>query len=348
MRRHPATAFVALAYGFSWLAWSFGGYFATASHANRTMLLLVGGWGPALAAIAVARSGRPAAGSAPRHTPRAALFAAAASVGLIVLAWRFTSGGRDAITGGPGAGRASLAGLPLLSALVATALLAFVISSIRSPDRGVRSLTSRLARWRVAPVYYGFALLAFPAFALAGTIPARALGETVPPATVAGHPPQTWIPLLLSSFLLSLLYWGGVGEEVGWRGFLLPQLQRRFSPLAAAMIVGVVWELWRLPLLLNGFYRGGPVLIVARLPLVILFSILFTWLYNRTGGSLLVVILLHGALGNHGVLVPATPYTLLSAVVVAAALVVMDRMYLRLPRAAARAAPAVPVGRALA
>lgn len=103
------------------------------------------------------------------------------------------------------------------------------------------------------------------------------------------------IALFLGGLLTATFVSGG-NEEFGWRGFLLPRLQRRFDALTASLIVGIVWAGWHLPVyvlplgLVNGpFYQF--------VPFVVLVSIAFTWLYNSTG-SVLLSMLMHGSLNS--------------------------------------------------
>jgi len=87
----------------------------------------------------------------------------------------------------------------------------------------------------------------------------------------------------------------GLGEETGWRGFALPRLQRTRSAASATFILAILWAFWHLPAF---FYRdtfiemgllGFPMFLVS----IIFATLAFTWLYNSTGGSLLLVILFH-------------------------------------------------------
>ncbi len=89
--------------------------------------------------------------------------------------------------------------------------------------------------------------------------------------------------------LMSTLYLGPLSEEAGWRGFALPRLQERFSALTSSVILGIIWACWHLPL-----YLVGPRMpFYIYLPLVTVLSILFTWLYNNTRGSLIIAVLAH-------------------------------------------------------
>jgi membrane protease YdiL (CAAX protease family) len=87
----------------------------------------------------------------------------------------------------------------------------------------------------------------------------------------------------------------GLLEEIGWRGFALPCLQRRRSALASSLMIGLVWGLWHVPF----FVYESPFpwrYLALFIPQVIVYSVIFTWVYNTTGGNLLAVILLHGAI----------------------------------------------------
>jgi membrane protease YdiL (CAAX protease family) len=101
-----------------------------------------------------------------------------------------------------------------------------------------------------------------------------------------------WI--LLVSFAHNLLLGGPLGEEVGWRGFLLPQLLRRHRPLTASLILGVVWALWHLPIdLYAGHLLEGSTAVVIRIITAVPLTILFTWFYLQSEGNLLVALFLH-------------------------------------------------------
>ncbi len=90
-------------------------------------------------------------------------------------------------------------------------------------------------------------------------------------------------------YLLNLLFMllGCFGEEIGWRGFLLPTLQKRLSPFVSALLVGVFWGAWHMNFA-DGI--GGFVFYTVTVTEV---SILYTWIYNKTGGSVLAMVLSH-------------------------------------------------------
>ena len=96
--------------------------------------------------------------------------------------------------------------------------------------------------------------------------------------------------------VLLLLVAAGLGEETGWRGYALPQLQRRFSPLASSLILAVLWFGWHLPqfFLIASYRDFSPVQYVGMFLDLACGAIVLTWLYNRSGGSILLVAVWHG------------------------------------------------------
>lgn len=91
-----------------------------------------------------------------------------------------------------------------------------------------------------------------------------------------------------------------MGEEIGWRGYALPRSQSRLSALAASIALGMIWGVWHLPLALT---RGHPIseeFFGWFLLGIIADAVLFTWLYNSTGGSLLLVVVFHTSIAVTG------------------------------------------------
>ncbi|WP_459191941.1 CPBP family intramembrane glutamic endopeptidase [Halosimplex sp. J119] len=104
--------------------------------------------------------------------------------------------------------------------------------------------------------------------------------------------------------------WGGGQEDLGWRGFMLPLLQDRYSALVSSALVGVAWAGWHLPLFVNPTTtHGGWPLSQQLLWLVSILagSVLWTWMYNGTGGSVLAVAVFHAGVNGMGVFHPADP-----------------------------------------
>ncbi|MBD1844744.1 CPBP family intramembrane metalloprotease [Cyanobacteria bacterium FACHB-63] len=179
-------------------------------------------------------------------------------------------------------------------------LAAIVLSALGSS--GIHAFLAQSCRWRVSWVWYGIAFL-LPAAAMAIALGLHlASGGTLPPSPASGR----WL-LAVLNFILVLLIGGPLGEEFGWRGYLLPRLQRRFSALWASIILGIIWSIWHLPL----FFTPGTV--QQQLPIALFFlnttalSILFTWLFNRTGGSVVIAIVLHTAVNSWAWVFPILP-----------------------------------------
>jgi hypothetical protein len=150
----------------------------------------------------------------------------------------------------------------------------------------VRRLLARVVPSRSALPWYVAVLIGFPALNL---VAARILA----PDFLAHLPP--WHRLLYLLPLTLVTDTGPLGEEFGWRGFALPRLLQRRRPLAAALILGVIWWAWHLPTFfipaLSQHQLSIPIFLVNSLAL----SVIMTWLYQRTRGDLLLMILVHVA-----------------------------------------------------
>jgi uncharacterized protein len=164
----------------------------------------------------------------------------------------------------------------------------FVVLALTRGWAGVRDLLASMARWRVGLRRYAVALLVPVAITLVAIYLTALFGGPSPTAKdFAG-----WYALPLI-FLSTTLINGPFTEEPGWRGFLLPRLQSRYEPLAASLIVGVIWAIWHLPLLLSDpSDQRPPIQFIA---MVLAQSVVFAWVYNTTRGSVLLVILMHGS-----------------------------------------------------
>ena len=100
---------------------------------------------------------------------------------------------------------------------------------------------------------------------------------------------------ILFLFAFHIFPGSALGEELGWRGFALPRMQARNSALKASLIIGILWGCWHLPLWLTGTESHPISLFGPFVVAVIASSVIYTWLYNNTGGSLLIIVLYHAA-----------------------------------------------------
>jgi membrane protease YdiL (CAAX protease family) len=139
----------------------------------------------------------------------------------------------------------------------------------------------------------------------------------LPPTRSA--PEDDLLAVAMSAFLASSL--SNPSEEVGWRGFALPHLQKRHTALVATLIVGILWGLWHLPLF---FWNGNPISEQPLLPWFIstvASAFVYTWLYNSTNGSLLPAALFHVALNTFGAVIGGVSVVALALLNVLVALV---------------------------
>ena len=176
--------------------------------------------------------------------------------------------------------------LLMLGSLVPSTVGDLFVALLRGKS-GVGTLLGRLLHARIELRWY-LAVVALAVPALLAVWVSTLLGGPAPVVV-------TTIPAVVVLFLFSIFPGSSVGEELGWRGFALPRLQVRHSALAASLIVGAAWGIYHFPL----FLLGSPIRPLALfLPFAtgcVIMSIFYTWMYNGTGGSLLIVVLLHAA-----------------------------------------------------
>jgi uncharacterized protein len=171
------------------------------------------------------------------------------------------------------------------------AVAAVLAAALTGGRADVRRLLARLLRWRVGWWWYALVILGPAAFAaVVGGVYVLLGGSwtTAFPAATLGL-------ASLALFLVVLTLTDGVGEELAWRGFALPRLLERHSALVASVVLGVLWGLWHLPLVFTEGMAlfGQPIWLL--LADIVAKSILFTWVFLRTQGSVLIAALLHGA-----------------------------------------------------
>lgn len=176
------------------------------------------------------------------------------------------------------------------------AIAAIVMTSITTGKAGLRELRQRIRQVRASSKWYLFILLGIPALVMLGII--------VQPGAMAGF--KGFAPSLLMSYPISLIavFFGvGLGEEPGWRGFALPRIQKQYGPLWGTLLLGLLWSCWHLPDFLTASKGGGEgiglVTFVTNFLIftvaVVSLSMIMTWLYNHTQGSLFMAILAHAS-----------------------------------------------------
>jgi membrane protease YdiL (CAAX protease family) len=175
------------------------------------------------------------------------------------------------------------------------AIAAIIVAGMVEGEDGVRQLLSPLKKWRVGIQWYVIVLLG-PSVMMISSVylyhlisKESGILESVRISSMLG---SHFVALLIIFIYQFSIIWG---EEIGWRGYALPRLQTRYHPILASIILGIIWGLWHLP----SFWIEGSVHQSMSLPFFVLasvgYSILYTWIYNGSGGSLLLICMLHAA-----------------------------------------------------
>ena len=224
-----------------------------------------------------------------------------------------------------------------LSPIFGPTLAAIVVVAATEGRAGLGRFLRRYLEWRVAPIWWGVALLGWPAAALLVSL---VMVGPSPFAALAAHPwllVTAYVPALVTTALAGALW-----EVPGWWGTALPRLQRRLGALRAAAMVGVLYAVWHFP----AFYIQGaaachtcpppglaPDTITGLLLFGVVVSVIYTWTSNHVGGSLLLQIVLKTSLNptNVGLFPalaedqPGAAFTSVAGLVVASLLLLVTR-----------------------
>jgi len=211
----------------------------------------------------------------------------------------------------------------ILVAIFLGLLPALMISSGFSNKPNVKMVFQSYIKPKGHFVWYLVAILLMPSSLLLGAIFTLLTGQNI--SWISLPVGFELIGLIAITFVYTFFYGGGTNEEPGWRGFALPRLQLKFSPLIASIILGLIWGFWHTPIYLpqyGSFIQYGIFLLNT-----IKIAIILTWLYNRTGGSVLATALMH-TIGN--ITFEFLPTTLASDLIqlgIMIVLILTDRMW---------------------
>jgi membrane protease YdiL (CAAX protease family) len=185
-------------------------------------------------------------------------------------------------------GPIGLSAAVVIATFVGPFLSAFIMTGITEGRAGIGRLLGRFVLWRVGLGWYLFALFVVPAIIVLGAI-------VLPGALASFQGLVSLASLPLISLFVYVVFHGPLGEEPGWRGFALPRLQRLHGPLVGSLILGPLWALWHLPIFWVPAWNFPPTLlnIVLFVISATAFTIVMTWVFNNTKGSLLIAILVH-------------------------------------------------------
>ncbi len=167
-------------------------------------------------------------------------------------------------------------------AIAAPTISATILTFANDGLNGLKSLYKRLTHWQFGFKWYVLILLGMP---VVGWVAARITGAN--PLKPTNTPAEfLWL-------LFYILVTGPLCEELGWRGYALPRLLNRFSPFTASLILGVIWGIWHLPsFFVSGMVQNGMSLVIFIIYTPCL-SILMTWVFQHTRGSVLSAVMIH-------------------------------------------------------
>lgn len=191
------------------------------------------------------------------------------------------------------AGLADFLASPLNPAAFGPFFSAFLLTFLQQGGKGVLQLLKRGIDFRFKKTWL-IAILLLPFVLFGGSVWVSILaGVRSVDLSVVSNPPYALI-----AFFVILFTAGPLQEEFGWRGYALPRLQSRLNALTSSVILGFFWWLWHLPAVFipGSFMTDNLVVFLALLVVITLTSILFTWIYNNTKGSVLATILTHTAM----------------------------------------------------
>ena len=192
---------------------------------------------------------------------------------------------------------AVIAAAMILLGTFAPALVAIALTERTEGRAATRALLRRVCKFRVGARWYVFALSYMLTVKLSVALLHRLASGEWP-----RFGQQQWY---LMAAAIAVSTWVQAGEEIGWRGYALPRMSDQFGLASASVILGIIWAIWHLPLFLvpgsDTFGQSFPLYLLQ----VTALSVAAAWLYWRTNGSLLLVMLLHASINNTKNMVPS-------------------------------------------
>ncbi|HKJ27530.1 MAG TPA: CPBP family intramembrane glutamic endopeptidase [Anaerolineales bacterium] len=328
VQKHPVITFLLINFAWTWAFWLAAVPFRGQDNLLTLALVLAGGFGPALAGVITLRL---KSGDKIDFSPKrllALLLGAAIIFGVFSL--RYVVGNipnYEQLAGDLTINASIFAG-----GLVASLAGGWVLSSAVSNIKLVQDRMKTLLPWRTSVSWTLLSLIFYPIMILLAWGLSSLLGMGVEYPALWGAPVMESLPYYALTFALVAFAQGG-NEEPGWRGLMQPELQNRYSPLVAALIVSVFWSLWHLPLYFNGTYPGDVVGgMIGGFIFRILLSIFLAWFYNRSGGNLFAMVLLHTSFNVMVNFLPTSDAGLLLLwLLVVVIVVIKDKMWRKAP-----------------
>jgi membrane protease YdiL (CAAX protease family) len=182
-------------------------------------------------------------------------------------------------------------------------LASLIMTGLTLGKEAVVTLLRRYVQWRVGWKWFLAALLLEPIFIVVGVYLDAVLTRVPPDFSNAiayelfgksASLPLFFLPFFLVEIITN-------GEEMGWRGYILPRLQAKYNALTSTLILGVIWGFWHLPKFLSHFDAVAFAWFMLH---IMAFAVILTWLYNNTKGSLLMVAICHAISNTVSIFVP--------------------------------------------
>jgi membrane protease YdiL (CAAX protease family) len=166
---------------------------------------------------------------------------------------------------------------------------------------GLREFRSRLLKWRVGARWYAVALLTAPLVFVAVFVPLSLISPEFLPRIFITSEKASVLLIGIAAGLVA-----GIFEELGWTGFAIPRMRQRYGVLGTGLFTGVLWAAWHL---LQGYWASGVTsgelsqalwlanaIVGTLVGSLVAYRVLMVWVYERTGGSLPVAMLMHVSL----------------------------------------------------
>jgi uncharacterized protein len=317
IKRHQLVAYFILTYAFSWALWLIAQPLYLGGNRIVAPLISLGIFSPALVSIGLSALIKPHPRQGSRRTAVVAFVIAWILASVIFIQYLILLD------------EMALTTRLVVVCMITAFLPAFVVSAIFSTIPGVSALLQTYRQPRGAFGYYLLAVVIFPVIWFLGYALSRLMGMEVP---VSNYPASGFelFGLALLFFLYNCAY-SALSEEPGWRGFALPRLQARFSPLVSSLILGVIWAFWHAPTRFGGIEAKNLSVTLVDWVLIVLVTVILTWFFNRTKGSILVTAILHPAMNMTGNFLTGSLGMVFLLLVFLVFVIVLDRMWKRLP-----------------
>lgn len=179
---------------------------------------------------------------------------------------------------------------------VSPSIAAFIVTRISKGKEGIKRLKESF-KIKSSFKWYVLTLLVVPGTTLITT--------AVSNLTIRSYEVSIVIPAIAAGLVWPLF--SGFGEEFGWRGYILPQLLSKYSPLKSALMLGFIWEVWHLPMHYMAYSEYGvymiPAFIVIGFINLILHTVIMTYIYIKNNGSIKLMVLYHYTITGSSILI---------------------------------------------